>query len=119
MLVSLLSRLRVKRASGSRGLTPPRTSRAPHRAGDYGRVDQRAALDDEAARVELPVDLSQEPRRQAKLVDRLAKPPDRGVVERLHAQRQAVRHGGTTAGRAPPPRRRDRRACAIAAEERS
>ena len=51
MLVSLLSRLRVKRASGSRGLTRPRTSRAPHRAGDYGRVDQRAALDEEAARV--------------------------------------------------------------------
>jgi hypothetical protein len=32
-------------------------------------------FDDEAQRVELPVDLRQELRRQAKLVDRLAKPP--------------------------------------------
>src|SRR5580693_6965474 len=70
--------------------------RTPDRAGDEGRVDQRAALDDEAAGAELPVDLSQELRRQAKLVDHLAKPPDRGVVQRLHVQRQAVRHGETT-----------------------
>ena len=65
--------------------------RAPHGACDDGRVDQRAALDDKAARVELPVDLSQELRRQAKLVDRLAKPPDRGVVGRLYLQRQAAK----------------------------
>src|SRR5215470_440962 len=32
--------------------------RTPDRAGDYGRIDQRAVLDDQAARVELPVDLS-------------------------------------------------------------
>src|ERR1700722_3332231 len=72
-------------------MTPPPTSRTPHRAGDDGRVDQRAALDDEAARVKLPVDLSQQPNRKTELVDRLAKPPDRGVVGRLHIQRQAAK----------------------------
>jgi hypothetical protein len=41
--------------------------------------------------VELPVDLGQELRRQAKLVDCLAKPPDRGVVGRIHVQRQATK----------------------------
>jgi hypothetical protein len=35
--------------------------------------------------------LAQELRRQAKLVDRLAKSPDRGVVGRLHLQRQAAK----------------------------
>src|ERR1700722_5491940 len=65
--------------------------RAPDRAGEDGRVDQRAALDDKAKRVELTVDLGQELRRQAKLANRLAKPPDRGVVGRLHVQRQAAK----------------------------
>src|ERR1700685_556603 len=63
--------------------------RAPHGACDDGRVDQRAALDDKAARVELPVDLRQELRRQAKLVDRLAKPADRGVAPRRHCHPHA------------------------------
>jgi hypothetical protein len=42
-------------------------------------------------RVELPVDLAQQLPRQAELVDRPAKPPDRGVVGRLHIQRQAAK----------------------------
>src|SRR5690242_20167319 len=62
--------------------------RTPHGASNEGRVDQRAALDDKAERLELAVDRGQQLRRQAKLVDRLAKPPDRGVVRRLHLQRQ-------------------------------
>ena len=37
--------------------------RTSDRAGDYGRVDQRAAFDDKAERVELAVDLGQQLRR--------------------------------------------------------
>jgi hypothetical protein len=65
--------------------------RTPRRTGDDGRVDQSAALDDEAARVELLVDLSQERNRKTELVDCPAKRPDRGVVGRLHLQRQAAK----------------------------
>src|ERR1700677_1104356 len=72
-------------------IDPAALIRAPDRAGDDGRIDQRAALDDEALRIELPVDLSQELRRQAELVDRLAKSPDRSVVRRLHVQRQPAK----------------------------
>src|ERR1700734_3771956 len=52
---------------------------------------KRASFDDQAERVELAVDLRQQLRRQAKLVDRLAKAPDRGVIRRLYLQRQAAK----------------------------
>ena len=81
------------------------------RSRDQRRVHERAALDDEAERIELTVRLKKQRRRKTKLVDRLAKAPDRGVIRRLGLQRQAVRHGGTTTGRAPPPRRPDRALC--------
>jgi hypothetical protein len=57
---------------------------------DDRRVDQRAALDNQPARVELAVDLGQKLFRQAQLVDALAKPPDRGVVRRLFVERCAA-----------------------------
>jgi hypothetical protein len=50
----------------------------------------RAALDDEAERIELTVRLRQKRRRKPDLLDRLAKPPDRGVIGRLRLQRQSA-----------------------------
>ena len=43
------------------------------RCRDQGRVHQRAALDDEAERIELPVRLGKQNRRKVELVDRLRK----------------------------------------------
>ena len=82
------------------------------RAGDEGGVNQRAAFDHKPARLELPVDLGQERRREAEPVDRLTKPPDRGVIRRLAvqgdaaeaAERQPVAHrllGGRVRQRVP------------------
>jgi hypothetical protein len=48
-------------------------------------------LDDQAERIELTIRLRKPRRRKAELVDRLAKPPDRGVIGRLHLQRQATK----------------------------
>ena len=83
-----------------------------HRRRNDRRVDQRAALDDQPARVELAVDLGQKLFRQAQLVDALAKAPDRGVVRRLFVERNAaeaperqpVAHGflGAGVGQAVP-----------------
>jgi hypothetical protein len=50
----------------------------------------RAALDDEAEHIELTVRLRQKRRRKPDLLDRLAKPSDRGVIGRLRLQRQSA-----------------------------
>ena len=78
----------------------------------------RAALDDEAERIELPVDLAKSPIERPSLwiAGEIARSRRSRASPRPGAGRKS---GGTTADRAPPPRRPDQRACAIAAEERS
>ena len=79
----------------------------------------RAALDDEAERIELPVDLGPRASSTGQACRSL------GEIARSRRSRASPppaagrKSGETTADRAPPPRRPDQRACAIAAEERS
>ena len=72
-------------------MTPPLAIGRPlDRSFDQGRVHQRAALDNQAERVELTVRLNKQRRRKAELVDRLTEAPDRRVIRRLDLERQAA-----------------------------
>jgi hypothetical protein len=81
-----------------------------HRRRDDRGVNQRAAFDDQASRVELTVDLGHKLLRQAELLDDLAEPPDRGMVGRLLIERNAaeapkrqpIAHGFLRAGVGEP-----------------
>jgi hypothetical protein len=79
----------------------------------------RAALDDEAERIELPVDLGPRASSTGQACRSL------GEIARSRRSRASPppaagrKSGGTTPDRAPPPRPPDQRAYAIAAEERS
>ena len=64
--------------------------RALHRRRDDRRVDQGSFLDDQAPRVELPIDLGQKRFREAQLVHRLPETPDRRVIGRLGVERDAA-----------------------------
>ena len=86
----------VKLASGSRGLTWPSSKGGGFTAaGDDRRVDQRAALDDQAARVELAVDLGQQ-----LLLDR----PSLSIVWR---NRQIEEWSGVSSSSGMPQKRRN------------
>jgi hypothetical protein len=65
--------------------------RAFHRRHDDRRVDQGSLLDDQAPRVELPIDLGQKLFRQAKLVHCLPETPNRRMVRRLGVERDAAK----------------------------
>jgi hypothetical protein len=80
----VLPRFLVNRASGSRGLIPsPPNLGTLDRRRHQGRVDQRAAVDHKASRIELPVGLGQRRLRQAERLDRLPETPDRAMIRRL------------------------------------